>query len=451
MKNIKKEQKMSSRKGLLLFPLIVIGTVIAVSLTGCNTLQSIEVSREPERTVLGQGQRLDTSGLEITMIRRRDTEVTADRSAMRILYNNAIPGEQAATVTIGTGRRAQSTAFIVTVVPVAQLTITQAPAVTLVLQGDDLDYTGFAAQVEFENEAVPGVEISLGQAHLSFSGFDRNRSGVQTVTADYFGRTDTFEVRVAAFLGLDITSPPVKTEYFVGEALNLSGLAVLGRWEGYQRLLTITQEHISNFDINRAGQHEVIITYLGGTASFNVTSVGFAAISIMRPPSRVSFANGEHIDLSGMQLQGTRMGSTTLEMLDVSRAQITGFNRFRAGQQRVTISFGGRSDTFLVTVGPSPLVGTWSGTTRAGGNDVPMTLVMTENTWRFSWPAGQGIAGEYMSGTYVRDTETGRTVVFTRTGGQSFVGAIPQAGELLSPREFRVTGVSFFDNITFTR
>ena len=448
--SIMNEKLSSWKRGALLS---AVAAWAMVSLAGCNTLQSIEISRMPERTMVGQGQRLDTEGMAVTVIRSRDTEVISDTRGMAISgFDPTVPGQQTVTVTYGRGRRAQTATFTVTVVPVASLTITQVPTVTMIMEGDDFDPAGLVAWVEFENEAVPGEEIGSGR--LGFSGFDRNASGAQTVTANFFGRTDTFEVRVAAFLGIEITSLPIRTEYFVGEDLDLSGLAVRGRWDGYERFLAITREHLSNFDINRSGQQEVIITYLGGTARFLVTYVGFSAISIMRPPSRVTYEQGEHIDLSGMQLQGTREGSTTIEMLDVSRAQISGHDRFRSGEQTVTISFGGRSDTFTVTVGAHPFIGTWSGTVRISPNDVPITLTMTENTWTVVWPAGRGTfgsePGEYMNGTLTRDTETGRTAVFVRTGGLN-LGGVPSGGEVLSPSEFRLTGTAFFNNVTLTR
>ena len=442
------KKKLSSLKRVVFIFAIVIGA--AISLTGCNTLQSIEISRGPERTVIGQGQALDPSGLAVTVIRSRDTEVIADARGMSISgFNPAMAGEQTVTVTYGRGRRTRSATFTVTVVPVASLTITQAPAVTMIMEGDDLDPTGLVAWVEFENEAVPGEEI--GPGHLNFYGFDRNMSGVQTVTASRFGGTDTFEVRVAAFLGIEITSPPARTEYFVGEDLDLSGLVVRGRWDGYERTLDITRANLSNFDINRSGQQEVIITYLGGTASFSVTYVGFVAITIVSPPSRLELAQGEHINLAGMQLQGTREGSTTIEMLDVSRAQISGLNRFQSGEQTITVSFGGRSDTFRVMVGSNPFIGTWNGTRASGtGHEIQMTLTMTAGTWSMSWPAVPGVSAGNVGGTFTRDTDTGRTVEFIRTQGHP--SGIPWTGEVLSFREFNVEILGAPDNpITFTR
>ena len=71
-------------KGVAFLSAIAVGAVIVLSLAGCNTLQSIEISRRPERAVLGQGQWLDPVGLAVTVIRSRDTEVIADARGMAI-------------------------------------------------------------------------------------------------------------------------------------------------------------------------------------------------------------------------------------------------------------------------------------------------------------------------------------------------------------------------------
>jgi len=101
-------------------------------------------------------------------------------------------------------------------------------------------------------------------------------------------------------------------------------------------------------------------------------------------------------------------------------------------------------------VGPNPFVGTWSGIQLTATNqEVRYTLTMTGNTWTMSWPAVPGVIAGNLSGTFARDTDTGRTVEFTRTEGP--IGRDPRSGEILSPRELRVTIGSGRSEVTFTR
>ena len=91
-----------------------VGTVILLGMAGCNTLQSIEISREPVRTVYGQGQELDRSGLVVMGHFKKDSrEVTNERGLQIFGYDPGKPGRQ--TVTVAMKKR--SAVFTVTVAP----------------------------------------------------------------------------------------------------------------------------------------------------------------------------------------------------------------------------------------------------------------------------------------------------------------------------------------------
>jgi hypothetical protein len=429
---------------------IAIGAVIMAGLGGCNTLQSIEVSSVPAQTVYGQGPELSRSGLVVMGYFKKDSrEVTNEVTVSG--YDKARPGEQAVTVTM----KGQSAVFTVKVVPVEKVTISQPPSVTVFMQGDAFDPAGLSALAEFEGGAVPAETLAPGQ--MGFSGFDGSRAGVQAVTADYYGKRATFEVRVAALLGIVVTSPPDKTDYFTGEDLDLTGLVVMGTWEGMgERPVSVTQENVSSFDRNRAGRQEVFVTYEGKTASFPVTFVSMQALSVTRPPEKLNYGNGEELDLSGLMVQGTRTGAASIEIVDVERLKISGYDRFKGGNQTITMSLGGKSATFRVTVAPNPFAGNWHGTLiRTSGQEtrtIPMMLIMSEDSWSLSWEStGHSPADEY-SGTYTRDSDSGKHAEL-RLLKYGFNRSIaPTAAVILSPNEIHITGGTFgLDGLTFTR
>ena len=424
------------RKGIILLFSTIASAVILTSLGGCNTLQSIEVKKEPTRTVYGQGQELDRSGLIITAHYKNNSEDVMNSTLQISGYNKERPGKQTVTVTL----KNQKTTFVVTVVPVRQLTITKGPTSTT-LQGDDFVRAEITARVEYENDAVPGENIN--QALLTFSGYDKNKAGNQTIIANYFGKQASFTVNVVAFLGIAVTSPPDNNTYFLGEDIDLKGLVVMGKWQGVEKPVAITQGDLSSFDKNRAGRQEVFITYMGKTASFIVTYVGMQALSITRSPAKLNYENGEALNLDGLQVQGTRTGSTSIEMIDTSRIQISGFDRFKGGNQTVTVSFGGKSDTFRVTVTPNPFVGTWQGMYVPVADDpsknIPITLIITEDTWSVSNSSEPSRSG--FSGTYARDNNNGKTATLSivkNSDPQRRNG--PTNAELLSPAQLKLSG-----------
>jgi hypothetical protein len=530
---------MVSKKILgMLAMVLALGMVLA----GCNTLQSIEVSKEPARTVFGQGQEPDWSGLAVTAYydKKAKKGKDADASSLQISgYDKGKTGEQTVTVTMTENKKKQSATFTVTVVPVTKVTIEQPASKTVYMQGDDLNPAGLVAHVEFENGAVPGETI--GPERLNYSGYSKTAGGVQTITVDYYGKKaeTSFDVKVAALTGIVVTTPPNKTVYLVGEYLTTMGLTVTGTYEGAgkraetittrnlsgfdtnkagnqtitvdcygkkasfsvrvagltsvvvinppdntvyftgedldiaglvvkgiwedvaEKILTITRENLSSYDKNRAGAQDVFVTYQGKTAKFPVTFVGMQSLSVTQPPSKLNYENGETLDLNGLTVQGTRMGATSIEMVDVSRLKVSGYERFQGGNQTIAVTLGGKTATFKVTVAPNPFVGTWRGTyTRNNSQGVvdikaPVTLIMSEDSWSVTIPehvssAGGKYSASEFSGTYTRDTDSGKHAKFLLKKSNS-VGTLT-AADILSSSVLKLESSNeFLSGLTLTK
>lgn len=73
--------------------------------------------------------------------------------------------------------------------------------------------------------------------------------------------------------GIDVT-PPSKTEYTVGQKLDITGLAVTGKYsDGSSSQLAVTEAAISGFDSSAAGNQTVTVTAEGKTATFIVNVI----------------------------------------------------------------------------------------------------------------------------------------------------------------------------------
>jgi hypothetical protein len=354
MKNLKK-----------MLGVIAVGAVIAVGLAGCNTLQSIAVARPPVQTVFGQGQDMDPSGLTVTANYKKNSETVAYPGSLRVEgYDKDRPGEQTITVTLdaqsGLSRSSASDTYTVTVAAVESIAVAQPPAATSFKQGDDYKLDGLSVGVAFENGAVPGITLKPGAARLAVSGYDKDRPGTQTITVDYYGKRAAFEVRVVGLDRIAVTSPPRNTEYYTGEEIDLDGLVVQGTWsDGSTARVNITQSSLSGYDMTRGERQNVTVSYSGKTATFPVTYIAFEALSVNRPPAKTQYELGEALNTDGIQVQGTWPGHS-LSLVERSRLKITGYDPLRSGEQRVTVTVGGRSDTFTVTVS-NPFEGVWAG------------------------------------------------------------------------------------------
>src|SRR5690606_29876583 len=97
--------------------------------------------------------------------------------------------------------------------------------------------------------------------------------------------TDTHEVKVTEKTGepddpeevevgaISVTTPPTKTEYLVGEELDLTGLVVTATYtDETTKTVEVSKLTVSGFDSGVAEENQVVtVTYEGKTATFTVT------------------------------------------------------------------------------------------------------------------------------------------------------------------------------------
>ena len=103
---------------------------------------------------------------------------------------------------------------------------------------------------------------------------------------------------------------PTKTEYFVGDALDTTGLSLLVTKSNYTVQTVTTGYTLSDVDMTTAGEKTVTVTYEGQTATFTINVVEKPAepeynytFSIVAPENK-EVAHGDGVVLSA-KLEGT--------------------------------------------------------------------------------------------------------------------------------------------------
>ena len=99
-------------------------------------------------------------------------------------------------------------------------------------QGEALDLSGLTVTAVYSD----GSKVELKVGDYTVSGYDADTAGDQNITVTYAGKTDTFTVTVKEEPGtepeepvldrIEVTGMPDKTEYKVGEKLDLTGMVV---------------------------------------------------------------------------------------------------------------------------------------------------------------------------------------------------------------------------------
>jgi len=193
---------------------------------------------------------------------------------------------------------------------------------------------------------------------------------------------DTIDVSAMPVLkSIVIVNPATKLSYMVGDALDISGLKVLGNYnDDTTKLETITKSNITGFDSSRSASNQVLtITVSGKTATFtvNVESITSEApmlesITIENPATKLSYTAGEDLDLLGLKVVGLYNDGTT-QVVPITIANISGFNKAFVGQQILTITIGKSTTTFTVNVVSAPVSHGGGG----GGYIRPVVLPLT--------------------------------------------------------------------------
>jgi hypothetical protein len=248
---------------------------VTVTEASAATLWGIEITSLPYKTYYTAGESLDLSGLVVIgtysdWTTKQETVTTANISG----YDAYAEGSQTLTVMVN----GMTATFSVTVTAASagtlqSIEITSLPYKTYYTVGESLDLSGLVVIGTYSDWATQQESVS----ESNVSGYDAYTTGTQTLTVIVSGRTASFNVIVnaasaATLWSIEITSWPTKTDYTVGESLNLNGLVVIGTYsDGTTKQETVTTANISGYDAYAEGTQYLTVTVNNQTASFNVT------------------------------------------------------------------------------------------------------------------------------------------------------------------------------------
>jgi hypothetical protein len=367
------------------------------------SLQRITVTTLPTKTVYVRGEALDIAGLVVTGTYADGTTQTEPVSLANISgYNADTVGQQTLTVTVN-GK--QATFMVVVNEPVLQsIAVTTAPAKTIYVKGETLDISGLVVTGTYSGGTTQMETVSLSD----ISGYNADTTGTQTLTITINGKATVFMVTVnnTALQNIAITSQPIKTVYERGEALDLSGLVVIGTYaDGTTKTETVAIYHISGYDANTVGTQTLTLALNDKTATFSITmnEPSLQSITITSQPTKTIYVRGEALDISGLVVTGTYSNGTT-KAETISLANISGYNANTTGMQTLTVTLNDKTATFSVTVNDTsaPPIGLDDLADVDGGNtaDNPVPLALSLNLANGGWESilsKVAASGKYVS------------------------------------------------------
>ena len=226
-----------------------------------------------------------------------------------------------------------------------------------------------------------------------------------------------------------VQDPATKTTYNIGDTLDVTGLSILvTRAMGTTGVVTVTPDMVTGFDSSKENTNlSLTISYtengITKTTTYEVSVVdSVKSITINgTPQSEVKY--GEELDLSKIKLDVTK-GSGTIQET-VTDSMISGYDKTKLGKQTVTITYGGQTTTFDVTVkdyvtkievNPSSVTGTY--------ND-ELSKLITDNSIKYTVTYAKAGAqspialAESMVNGYNKATTTAQNLTVTYTDNDS--------------------------------
>ena len=308
-------------------------------------LVSIAVKTNPTKMSYYQGDALDSTGLTLTATYNNGKTETVTTGFTCSALDSSSAGQKTITVTY----QGLTTTFSVTVIAVnlVSVSVKTMPNKTSYFTGEPFDQTGLTLTATYNNGNTE--TISSG---IECTGFSSATAGQKTVTASYGGKSTTFTVEVKAIVptGITVKTAPNKTEYFVGDSYDGTGLVVNVTYNNGTNKDITTGFTTSGFSSATAGKNTVTVSYEGFTATFDVTikAVELTGIEIAKQPNKTTFNTGDELDTTGLVLT-LKYNNGTTGTTDTGYT-VSGYNKDTAGEQTITVTYQGFTATYKVTL-----------------------------------------------------------------------------------------------------
>lgn len=289
-----------------------------------HRLLMLEVVEDPTKTEYFVGENIDLSGVQLNA-EYTDDEVADVTSLCTFTPVDGTEITQVGSITVTasyTEDGVTKTAPIVLTVEkvmVEELIVTP-PTKTTYKLGQNLDLTGINVIAKYNNgttkdvtndcEYVPsnGTTINAGTTVLQVKYTEDNVTVVETV-----------DLEVIGIDGIEVTTPPTKVAYKVGETLDLSGIVVKANWEDGSKQTVTNSCTFSpqNGSTITSSTTSVTVTYQAyGQAYTDTVDLEIITLDeiVVTPPTRVIYEVGDTLDYTGAVVNAVYSDGSTKDV-----------------------------------------------------------------------------------------------------------------------------------------
>ena len=245
---------------------------------------------------------------------------------------------------------------------------TQADKISVMTEFNYGEFYGDNVSESSMGHAWDNVTTESGKCFITFG--DKLNNNVWTDTAtvnttnkkipNYYTTIKAFttsKINATVLEGIEITTPPSKTSYEVGEDFDKTGMVVKAKYsDGTSK--EITDYTIKDGTNLTEGKANVTIEYQGKTATQEITVVKKAvtasvtSISIKTMPTKIQYIkNKEELDLTGGVIEVTYSDGSKIEVAMTSEdISVSGFDNSTVGKNTITIKYKEKTAQFEVEI-----------------------------------------------------------------------------------------------------
>jgi len=278
-------------------------------------VNTLTVDASQMKTLYLVGESLDLTGLKVSA-QTEDPEGNIREEVLNSSeyivtgFNSDVQGTN--TITIHFHGQTDKRDLDIVAASVIHMEIEYYPAKTVYYPGDTFDPEGLTVYAEYNSliskYLTPDLyTFDIPDAQKTLDGYVFDNPGtytVRVVSTETPDQYDEFQVSVknAELKSIEITQLPAKSQYFLGNDLDLSGLVVYARYSDGESVRLMKQDYtVSGFDSTTEGDQTVTLTYKGKTASFdiNVKEREVSHLEVTEYP-RTTYTVGGTFDPAGL-------------------------------------------------------------------------------------------------------------------------------------------------------
>jgi len=326
---------------------------------------ALQINSDDAKTKYFVGEPIDFSGLKFILEKQNGTNETIDISeasvfkASEYLLDDTV-GERLVTITYGydpINKKELTASYKINVVnpEVCSIEVSNQPHKTIYFKGEKVLHNGLAVIAKYTDGTtteIPFNELTLSNSIIA----DQSKA----VTVSYKGFETSYQIEVHDILPMKIEpiEGTYKQNYAVEEAFDASGLKVkLTYNNGETEELGIESLKVdtTNCVMDTAGSYTVKVKYGELETTYDILVGSVKKISIATLPQKLSYYSSEkRLSTEGLSINATYDNGVTKVI--TTGFTVSGYNNTEVGEQDITVSFGGATTTYQVTVVPVEMV-----------------------------------------------------------------------------------------------